>query len=118
MWSSYPTQLAQLSQFVGRENAIKLNEVVCLFYYIHYMCLGEETLNGCYTTLGAPFVNHKSVGGRRKSIHPGAGLTDITLAAANHARVGTPLKETEVLFVYFSCFCLLLCSLFNSFNRS
>jgi hypothetical protein len=66
------------------------------------VCLGEETLIGCYSAIGAPFVSHKSVGGRRKSIHPGGGLPDITLAAARHARVGTPLKNAEVLYAYFS----------------
>lgn len=80
---------------MGKENVIKLSEVLYLFYCIHYVCLGEETLSGCYPTLGAPFVSHKSVGGRRKSIHPGAGLPDINLAAANHASIGTTLKETE-----------------------
>jgi hypothetical protein len=90
---------------MGKENVIKLSEVLYLFYCIHYVCLGEETLSGCYPTLGAPFVSHKSVGGRRKSIHPGAGLPDINLAAANHASIGTTLKETEVSFVCSSCFC-------------
>jgi hypothetical protein len=89
---------------MGSQNVIKLSEFLHLFYYIHYVCLGEDTLSGCYPTLGAPFVSHKSVRGRRKSIHPGAGLPDITLAAANHLSIGTPLKEPEVLSAYFSSF--------------
>jgi hypothetical protein len=72
------------------------------------VCLGEETLIGCYSALGAPFVSHKSGGGRRKSIHPGGGLPDITLAAANHARIGTPLKEAEVFCIFFFFLCLFL----------
>jgi hypothetical protein len=91
---------------MGRENVIKLSEVLYLLYCFYYVCLGEETLIGCYSARGAPFVSHKSVGGRRKSIHPGGGLPDITLAAAKHAQIGAPLKEAEVLFAYFSYFCV------------
>jgi hypothetical protein len=94
---------------MGRENVTKLSGVLHLFYCFYYVCLGEETPVGCYSALGAPFVSHKSVGGRRKSIHPGGGLPDITLAAAKHARIGTPLKEAEVLSPYFSSVCVCFC---------
>ena len=87
-----------------RENVIKFSE-----FFFYYMCLGEETFIGCYSALGAPFVSHKSVGGRRKSIHPGGGLPDITLAAAKHTKIGTPVKVTEVLSVYFSSSCVCFC---------
>jgi hypothetical protein len=91
---------------MGRENVVKLIEVLYLLYCFYYVCLGEGTLIGCYSALGAPYVSHKSGGARRKSIHPGGGLPDITLAAANHARIETPSKETEVLSAYFSSFCV------------
>jgi hypothetical protein len=67
--------------------------------------LGEETYSKCYpSSRGVHFVSHRSLGGRRKSIHPGAYLPDITMAA-NHTNLGTPLKEIEVLFIYlFSLF--------------
>jgi hypothetical protein len=67
------------------------------------VCLGADTFRGCCpSSQGAPLVSHKSLGGRRKSIHPGADLPDITMAA-NHVRLGTSLKEAEVLFVYMFC---------------
>jgi len=95
-----------ISPVHGQEDVIELSEVLHLFYCFYYVCLGEETLIGCYSALGAPFVSHKSVGGRRKSIRPGEGLPDITLAAAKLARIGTPLKEAEVLSAYFPSFCI------------
>lgn len=98
---------------MDRENVIKLNEVLYLLYSFYFVCLGEEILIGCYSALGAPLVSHKSVGGRRKSIHPGGGLPDITLAAAKLARIATPLKETEVLSAYFSSFCFCFCFCFE-----
>jgi len=94
---------------MGRESVIKLSEVLYLFYCFYCVCLGEETLIGCYSALGAPIVSHKSVGGRRKSIHPGEGLPDITMAAAKHTRIGTPVKEAEVLSAYFPSFCVCFC---------
>jgi hypothetical protein len=68
--------------------------------------VGEETCSKYYpSSRGIHFVSHKSLGGRRKSIHPGADLPDITMAA-NHTNLGTPLKEVEVLFMYSFCFLL------------
>ncbi|XP_023717471.1 kinesin-like protein costa isoform X3 [Cryptotermes secundus] len=56
---------------------------------------GEETCSKCYpSSKGVHFVSHKSLGGRRKSIHPGADMPDITMAA-NHTNLGTSLKEIE-----------------------
>jgi hypothetical protein len=78
-----------------------------LFYHV-YMFSGDEILSMCCPSQGAPFVSHKSLGGRRKSIHPGADLPDIAMAM-NYARLGAPMKEVEVLFVY-----LIVC-LFNQF---
>ncbi|XP_069694504.1 kinesin-like protein costa [Periplaneta americana] len=45
---------------------------------------------------GATFARRKSLGGRRKSIHPGADLPDLTLAL-NRAGLGPPLKEESVM---------------------
>jgi hypothetical protein len=68
--------------------------------------LGEETCSKCYpSSQGVHFISHKSLAGRRKSIHPGADLPDITMAA-NHTKSGTPLKETEVLYAHLFCFLL------------
>jgi hypothetical protein len=73
--------------------------------------IGEETCSKRYpSSRGAHFISHKLLGSRRKSIHPGADLPDITMAA-NHASLGTPLKEAEVLFLFL--FCFLFVSLFK-----
>lgn len=65
-----------------------------------FICfLGDEILSMCCPSKVAPFVSHKSLGGRRKSIHPGADLPDIAMAM-NYARLGASMKEAEVLFMY------------------
>jgi hypothetical protein len=80
---------------------------VVLFFCDVFMFLGDEVLSVCHPSQGAPFVSHKSLGGRRKSIHPGADLPDITMAV-NYARLGARMKEVEVLSV-----CLFIQFLFN-----
>ncbi|XP_021922452.1 kinesin-like protein costa isoform X2 [Zootermopsis nevadensis] len=55
---------------------------------------GDEILSMCCPSKVAPFVSHKSLGGRRKSIHPGADLPDIAMAM-NYARLGASMKEAE-----------------------
>jgi hypothetical protein len=63
----------------------------------------------CFFFQEAPFVSHRSLSGRRKSIHPGADVPDITMAV-NYARLGEPIKEVEVLFMYLTI-CLFVYSL-------
>jgi hypothetical protein len=76
-------------------------------YHVFLLVLGEETCSKYYpSSRGVHFIGHKSLAGRRKSIHPGADLPDITMAA-NHTNLGTPLKQAEVLH---NLFCVLLVS--------